>query len=99
MKISGIILAGAVALGGLTGVASADPWKDESGNRGGFTLQFGIDRDDDRWHPRRDRRERHAYRERSRGRNCTTVREWSHGEYREETRCGRGGPSAYYRRY
>lgn len=96
MKFSALILATAIAIGGLAGVAAADPWKEESGH-GRWHERYEYDDD---WRPRRERRERHSYKEEFYSRGCKVEREWKDGEYKEEVKCRRGRrPSAYFYRY
>jgi hypothetical protein len=104
MRIVGIMAVLSITLVGWAGIAAADPWKDESGKgrwRGGY------ERGDDGWRERgygyyrKDRRERHAYKEEYRRGGCKIERKWDGDEYKEEVKCKRGWrPPVYgYYRY
>ncbi|YCI06028.1 hypothetical protein M1D34_28680 (plasmid) [Ensifer sp. D2-11] len=82
MKIVTLATAIGVALTGMTGMASADPWKDESGSWRGGGYYDG---------PRYERR---AFKEEYRRGRCKIERKWDDDEYKEEIKCKRGG---YYR--
>jgi len=78
----------AILILGSAGVASADPWKDESGH--GRYEGHGDD-----WGPRRhhdDRRYEHrAYKEEYRRGGCKVERKWDRGGYKEEVKCKHRG--------
>jgi hypothetical protein len=96
MKIIGVTAALSIALIGWAGIASADPWKDESGKgrwRGGY------ERGDDDWRGRGYYRDRRAYKEEYRRGGCKIERKWDGDEYKEEIKCKRGWRPPVYGRY
>lgn len=98
MKILGFGISAVLALGLLTGAASADPHKDESGKgrwRGEYYRSYNGP--EYRYGYERPRRERRAFKEEYDDGRCKYERKLEKsGEYKEEVKC-RGGYRSSYR--
>ncbi|CAN7674180.1 hypothetical protein LJR231_005390 [Phyllobacterium sp. LjRoot231] len=100
MRTIGFITALSIALTAGVGMATADPWKDESGN--GRWLRT-YERGNDEWRGDRYYRERpskrRAYKEEYRRGGCKIERKWDDDEYKEEIKCKRGWRRPVYDYY
>jgi hypothetical protein len=98
MKTLGLVTALGITFAGFAGAASADPWKDESGNgnwRGHGRGYYALREPGYRYY-----RKHREYKEEYRRGRCEIERKWDDDEYKEEIKCKRGRrPSVYYDLY